>query len=222
MIEKLQLTETELNSNYEEFLNIIKTRFTGDRKKSILNLYSEDKLGLTLCTAPASISEHFHFAIAGGYLLHVCHVLDFAQKVEEMLRSAGTEIDYTEEERNFAALHHDLGKLGDPELGDYYVPQDQDWKSRKGEFYMLNPDIQYMDATDRAVYVLQQQGIKISWKEFLGIKLSDGMYKESNKGYLNTFAKEYHLKTELPRIIHVADYMSCVLEKSLVKQWSNG
>ena len=222
MIEKLQLEEDEMSSNYDEFIDIIKTSFKGNRKDALLDLYQEDKLGLTLCTAPASISEHFHLAVPGGYVMHVWHVFNMAKQVEGLLKSNGATIDFSEEERDFAALHHDLGKLGDPDLGEYYVVEDQDWKIRKGEIYKLNPQIQYMDATDRAVYILQKYNVPMTWKEFLGIKLSDGMYKESNKAYLSTFNKHMHLKTELPRVIHIADYMSCVLERNQQSQWSNG
>ena len=208
MIEKLDLTEEELNSNFEEFTKLIENSFTGTRRDQILDLYSEDKLGVEACTAPASISEHFHLAVPGGYLMHIMHVVKASYGVKSMLEKMGMEMDFTEEEMVFAALHHDLGKLGDPDMGPYYVSEDQDWKRRRGELYKVNPDIQYMDATDRALFLLQKYGITVTWKEALAIKLSDGMYKESNKAYLNTFNTGMHLKTELPRIIHIADYMN--------------
>lgn len=220
MIEKLNLNENEINSNYDEFISFVGKHFTGDRKRKLLDLYSDDNYGMAVAMAPASLSEHFHLAVPGGYLMHIMHVVDLSMKVEVMFRNLGMVIDFTEEERNFAAIHHDLGKLGDSGVGEYYVPEDQDWKIRKGEVYKLNPDLQYMDATDRAIYTLQRFGIPITQKEFLAIKLSDGMYKESNKAYLNTFSKDMHLKTELPRVIHVADYMSCMLERDLQKQFS--
>ena len=34
-------------------------------------------------------------------------------------------INFTNEELIFAALHHDLGKIGDLEGNDYYVPQER-------------------------------------------------------------------------------------------------
>lgn len=218
MIEKLDLNEEELNSNFEEFIEFIKKSFGGDRLTDLLDLYNEDCLGIETCTAPASISEHFHLAVPGGYLMHIMHVVKASYGVKAILEKMGMEMDFTEQEMVFAALHHDLGKLGDPDLGPYYVSEDQDWKRRRGEVYKVNPDIQYMDATDRAIYLLQKYQIDITWKEFLAIKLSDGMYKEANKSYLNTFNTGMHLKTELPRVIHIADYMSCIMERSFKKQ----
>jgi hypothetical protein len=40
------------------------------------------------------------------------------------------------------------------------------------------------------------------------------MYDESNPQYLKAFSKEVGLKTELPRVIHWADHMTCLAEKS--------
>jgi hypothetical protein len=221
MIEKPNLTENELNANYEEFMSFVKDSFTGDRRKKLLEMYSEDQLGLVACTAPASMSEHFHLAVPGGYLMHVMHVVRTAQIQQKLFETMGAVIDFTDEERNFAALHHDLGKLGTPGEGEYYIPEDQNWKIRRGDVYGLNPDLQYMDATDRAIYTLQKYEVSMTWKEFLSIKLSDGMYKESNKAYLSTFNKDMHLKSELPRIIHISDYMSCMLERNLKTQWES-
>ena len=69
-----------------------------------------------------------------------------------------------------------------------------------------------MDVTDRAIYLLQKYDIKISWKEFLSIKLSDGIYNEANKKYLISYNPDMVLKTTLPKIVHVADYLSCFSE----------
>lgn len=222
MIIKPNLNEVEISSNYEEFISFVKTTFSGDRRKRLLELYSDENYALSLSMSPASICSHFHLAIPGGYLIHIMNVVKFSERVQKDFQDSGITLDYTDEERIFAALHHDLGKLGDVGVGDYYVQEDQDWKRRKGEIYRLNPDLQYMDATDRALYTLQKFGITVTQKEFLAIKLSDGMYKEANKGYLNTFNKEMHLKTELPRVIHLADYMSCILERNWANTWDLG
>ena len=38
------------------------------------------------------------------------------------------------------------------------------------------------------------------------------MYNEATKEYLSTFNKDKTLKTNLPRVIHMADYVSCRAE----------
>ena len=89
----------------------------------------------------------------------------------------------------FAAFNHDLGKLGSLD-GEQYVYNESEWhRKNQGKLYNINPDIHWMSVTDRTVWLLQQFEIKITEKEFLGIKLSDGMYDESNPQYLKAFSK---------------------------------
>ena len=73
-----------------------------------------------------------------------------------------------------------------------------------------------MEASERALFTLQNYGIKTTWKEVLGIRLADGLYKESNKSYLVTFRPEMYLKSCLPRIIHIADYISATTERDIM------
>jgi hypothetical protein len=213
MIEKHNLTETELKANYDEFLTLISNTFSGERKDKLLHMYSESELGFPALMAPASMAEHFHYAFPGGYLLHITRVAKCVHAVKKLFEKMGGTIDFTDEEMMFAALHHDLGKLGD-HTGEYYVSEDQDWKRRRGEIYRMNPNIQYMDVTERTLFVLQHYGIKVTWKESLSIRLSDGLYKEGNKSYLVAFNKDMYLKTELPRVLHWADAISAASERN--------
>jgi hypothetical protein len=207
MIEKQNLTEEDIVANYEEFIELVKSSFTGERQEKLLHMYSPEEMGQEMATTPASMSEHFHFAFPGGYILHITRTIKAAFGVKKVFEALGAYIDFTDEEMIFSAMHHDLGKLGDMH-GTYYVPQDNDWKLKQGEVYKMNPEIQYMEVTDRAMYVLSHYGVKYNWKEMLGIKLADGMYKESAKTYLVHFKPEMYLKTNLPRVIHVADYIA--------------
>lgn len=209
MIEKPQLNEEELQQNYDEFISIIDTSFVGDRREKLLKLYSSEEYGITAIMSPASVCEHFHLAQPGGYLIHIMRVIKLSFACKKLFQLAGAVIDFTDEEMVFSAMHHDLGKLGDKEQGEYYVPQDQDWKTRRGEIYKLNPNIQYMEVTDRAIFILQKNGISMSMKEYFGIKLADGMYNESAEKYLKQYNPDHYLRTNLPRIIHQADYTAC-------------
>lgn len=211
MIDKFELNETEIQQNFDEFIDLIKKSFKGERREKLLHMYSENELGTEAAVAPASMMERWHLAHPGGYLQHIMHVVKNSFGIKKLWTVAGANIDFTDEEMVFSALHHDLGKLGD-ETGTYYKPQDQDWLFKKGEVYKMNPDIQYMDVTDRAVYSLQRYSIQYNWKEFLGIKLADGMYNEATEKYLKSFRPELRLKTNLPIVIHLADYTSCRAE----------
>jgi hypothetical protein len=214
-------TDEQLVENYEKFIAFIKKAFAGnpDRLEKLLFMYSESELGSELSVAPASGKLHFHSAYVGGYVDHVMNVCKNSMGMLKQFRDAGGFIDFTIEEMLFAALHHDLGKLGDGKL-PYYIPQDSDWhRKNKKEIFVQNGDLHYMDVTHRALWLLNQYGLKFSQKEMLGIMLADGLYNEASKQYFVSYSEDYQLKTELPYIIHWADHMSCRLEHS---QYING
>jgi CRISPR/Cas system-associated endonuclease Cas1 len=125
------------------------------------------------------------------------------------------EIDFTKQELIFAALHHDLGKLGVPGT-PYYLDQDSDWHRKRGELYKHNEQIQYMKVPDRAVFLLQTHGIAVTEAEYLSIKLSDVMYSDGNEAYLKNWTP-YSMKTNLPYIIHWADHMATTIERDKSK-----
>ena len=209
-----QYTAEQLAENYETFIAFITKAFAGnpDRLQKLLHMYSQDELGGELIVAPASGRAHFHSAYTGGYVDHVMNVCKNAFGMMKLFKEGGATIDFEIEELIFAALHHDLGKLGDGNL-PLYIPQDSEWhKKNNGSIFKNNGELHYMDVTDRAVWLLNQYGISFTQKEMLGIKLADGLYNESNKQYLITFSPEFQLKTELPYLIHWADHMSCRLE----------
>lgn len=206
------LTETELLENYNEFIDFLKDNFKGERLEKLLFMYSENELGFRAATSPASSKLNFHLAHTGGYLQHIMNVVRASKGYEKLYLHMGGEIDYTEEERVFAAVHHDLGKLGD-ETGEYYVKQTSEWHLKKrGEVYTQNPRLQYMDVTDRTLYLLQKYGITYTWKEMLGMKLSNGPFNKSTESYYTGFNPVHALKTNLPKIIHGGDYIACGTE----------
>ena len=48
--------------------------------------------------------------------------------------------------------------------------------------------------------------------EFIGIKLTDGMYDEGNVQYLKTYAPEKKLKSNMAHILHQADMTTTRIE----------
>ena len=210
--------EKELSANYEKFLKQLERLFSGERLEKLKHLYSETEYGYRVIMAPASAKEHYHNAYPGGYLDHIINVLTTSFGVKKLYEARGGTIDFTDEELAFATMHHDLGKLGDKEQGEYYLIQESDWhRKNKGEIYKFNSNLQYMDVTDRALFILQQYGIVCTWKETLAIKLSDGLYHEACKSYLMSYNPDHELKTNLPRIVHIADYISCRCEYDMWK-----
>ena len=118
-----QLTEQQIQDNWLKLRGIINDTFEGERLEKLNKMYDyfEDRM----VVAPASAKEHYHNACVGGYVEHVIHIVEMSQQVRDLWLQNGADINFTNEELIFAALHHDLGKVGDLEH-DYYIPQDED------------------------------------------------------------------------------------------------
>ena len=87
-----------------------------------------------------------------------------------------------------------------------------------GEIFTHNPKCEYMSVTDRAFFLLQHYNIPISKKEFIGIRLTDGMYEEANKSYLVAYKSEFQLRSTIQYILHQADMMAAQIEGRLTKE----
>ena len=202
------LDENKIKEDYDRFMSLIEE---DPRSENLKRMYED--LEQELVEAPAAAVQHHHNAFPGGYLDHVLRFYDISVDLTKTFHKFEGELNFTSQELQFATLHHDLGKLGEP--GEpYYVEQDSDWHRKTlGQNYKYNNTIQYMSVTDRAHYMLQQYDIKITKNEWLGIHLSDGMYEESNKSYLMNRMYPYPMKTNIPYIVHVSDYLAMVIEK---------
>ena len=206
----ITLTEKEILSNWEELRGIINNTFEGERLENLNKMY--DYFEERMVLAPASGKEHFHYAMVGGYVAHVLHVVGFAVQLKDLWEKNGGKIDFTDEELIFAAMHHDLGKVGDLH-NDYYVPQESDWhRKNKGEIYTHNGDLNYMTVTDRAVFLLGHFNIPMSELEYLGLRLTDGLYEQGNESYLKSYFPQNNLKSNIAYILHQADMMATHIE----------
>ena len=217
----IKFTPEQIQDNWNELIQLIKDTFPEDysdgRREKLLRMYHHFEERMMF--APASGKEHYHNCHAGGYVEHVLHVTKCAKQLHELWSQNGATINFTEEELVFAAVHHDLGKLGDL-AEDYYVPQDNDWWIKnRGEYYKHNPKLQYMTVTDRALFLLQHYGVQMTENEYLGLKLTDGLYEEANKSYYIGYTPERSLRTNIAYILHQADMMATHIEYD---QWKRG
>jgi len=211
-----ELTPKQIQYNWEQLRSLINNTFEGERLEKLNKMYDhfEDRM----CVAPASGTEHFHNAHVGGYVEHVLHVVDLALKFTNVWEADGATIDFTVQEIIFAALHHDLGKVGDLEE-DYYIPQESEWhRKNRGEIFTHNPKLNYMTVTDRAIFLLNHFGLDMSEKEYIGIRLTDGLYEEANKKYYITYTPGNTLKTNIAYILHQADMAASHIEHDEWKQ----
>ena len=205
-----QLTEQQIQDNWLKLRGIINDTFDGERLEKLNTMYDyfEDRM----VVAPASAIEHYHNACVGGYVEHVIHIVEMSQQVRDLWLQNGADINFTNEELIFAALHHDLGKVGDLEH-DYYVINESEWhRKNQGKIYNHNQDLTFMTVTDRALFLLQHFQIPMNENEYLGLKLTDGMYEDANEKYLKTFLPETGLRSHIARILHQADMMATYIE----------
>jgi len=109
-------------------------------------------------------------------------------------------------------MHHDLGKVGDLEH-DYYVPNESEWhRKNQGAIYTHNKELQHMTVTDRAIFLLGHFRIPMSESEYIGLRLTDGMYEEANKAYYISYQPERQLRSNIAYILHQADMMATHIE----------
>ena len=189
--------------------SIEKTIENTDKKEALINLHN--KWADRIAVAPASSKKSYHNAFAGGYVLHVLNVIRAVGIVASSWKKMGMELDFTNEEMYFSAICHDLGKLGNDEY-EYYLPCEESWMLKKGQVYVTNGNLQYMKVPERSLLLLNNAGITLTEKEYLAIKLHDGLYEDGNKAYYISYSEDYELKTCLPYILHQADMISAKVE----------
>lgn len=205
------LSAEKIQSNWSEYLTTIKTHVIGERKDILLKFHKEYENRIMMM--PASSKDWHHSAFEGGYVDHVLRVFKCAMELQKTWNLMGSPNDgYTDEELAFAALFHDLGKMGQQE-GEYYVPNDSKWHVDKlGMIYKFNTNIPAMKVPERSLFLLQEIGVKVSQNEYIGIKIHDGLYDDSNKFYFMSGQKETRLRNHLPLLLHQADHMASQIE----------
>jgi hypothetical protein len=207
----MKLTAEQIQDNWGKFLSIIDEHISEPRCSELKAFYKQYAERIMLM--PASHKKEYHNAFPGGYVDHVLRVVDCALKLNKVWVEMGVDTStYTVEELVFAALNHDLGKMGD-EQNESYIPQTDQWRKEKlGEDYKFNDQLEYMSVPDRGLHLLMSHGITFSRNEMLAIKLHDGLYDDANKPYLMSWSPETKPRTALVFIVHQADLMAARIE----------
>ena len=210
------LSAEQIQSNWERHLKIVEHYITGERRGRVT--YMLEHMTETMIMAPAAGKTWHHNAFAGGYIDHVNRVVEYALKQSKLYESMGGTVDYTEEELVFAALFHDLGKMGDGDK-ENYIPQTDKWRQDKlSEMYTYNPDLDFMLIPDRSLFILQKFGIQVSQKEWLGIRLHDGVFDDANKAYFFSHQESSRQKTNIVSVLHSADFLASKVEYDMWKR----
>lgn len=211
-MKKFTLSAEKIQSNWKTFRTIINDSFP-NRKDQMNKLY--DELEERTVMAPASSIDYFHNAFPGGYVDHVLRVYEISLKLYKLWADCGLITDnFSIEELKFVSINHDIGKLGMPGSNrELYQKNPSDWHVKnQGKVYQMNPEVPFMETTDRTFYLLNHYGIRYSENEQAGIQLCDGLYNETNKPYLVSFDVDKKQKTSIGTIMHHADMMACRFE----------
>lgn len=208
------LSEETIHANWKIFAK----KVNEFNRPGLVEMYGD--LSARLIKAPASSTTYHHNAFPGGYVDHVLRVMLITEKLYATWKAENADVDgFTLDELLFVALNHDLGKIGFPGEGnEHYQFNDSEWHRRnQGKVYKSNTNIPFAEVPDLSIFLLQHYGVKITWNEFLGIKVHDGLYNNANKPYLIAKSEGSKLKNSLPVIIHHADHMATIIEHSLWK-----
>jgi hypothetical protein len=212
------LEAEKINQNWKMYRSKVNDLFP-TRKDQLNKMYDdfEDRIAMM----PASSMAHFHNAFAGGYIDHVLRVMECTETLYNTWESSGADMSgYTKEELMFAAMHHDLGKVGFPGDGnEVYQIETSDWhRKNMGRLYKHNENIPFTMVPDLSIWLLQKYEVSMSWNEYQAIKIHDGMYDESNKPYFVARSEKAKLKTNMAIILHHGDHMAAQIE---YERWRN-
>lgn len=210
------LSAEKIQENLECFYKFINDYISEPRRTQLLQLYKDQEEVLVL--APASSKAAFHNSFPGGYVDHVNRVVKASLQVSELWNVMGANTDtYTTEELVFAALNHDLGKLG-LNGKPRYIPNDSEWHVKnQGANYKPNAELPFLPVQDNSLFILQSAGIQLSMNEYIAIKIHDGLYDDGNKAYLISGQNESKLRSCLSFVIHQADMIAARVEWE--KEW---
>lgn len=196
------LSEEQIVQNWEKFSSLLLQ--TGDDRKEAIQAML-DHFGDRLLSAPASSRTEYHNCFVGGLVEHSLRVLKNCTRLMKVAPDVYKDIP--EESVVFAALLHDLGKVGDLEH-DRYIPQTNNYYRDKGNLYEMNHDMEYSTVSHSGLFILQHFGIKTTWGEWQAILLNDGPVLAENKPYCMR-------ESALALLVHQADRLSAEQEKSL-------
>jgi hypothetical protein len=212
------LEAEKIKLNWDIYRDRVNTLFDS-RSEQLNRMYDEFEDRMMMM--PASSIAHYHNAFAGGYVDHVLRVMDCAEKLYESWQDMGADMSgYTVQEMLFAAMHHDLGKVGFPGDGnEVYQVETSDWhRKNMGRMYKHNENIPFTMVPDLSIFLLHKYNVPMSWTEFQAIKIHDGMYDDANKPYFVARSAQAKLKTNLPVLLHHADHMAAQIE---YERWKN-
>ena len=206
----MNLSAEQLQANWDRLMKAIDVYVEGDRGVQLKAMYTE--MQEQILFLPASGKPHYHNAFVGGYVDHVLRVLELAMKTKKFWEVSGATVDFTDEELAFAAINHDLGKVGDTNMPGYIEQTDKWRRDKLQEYFTPNKELPFMLMQDRSLYLLQKYGIQMTENEYFAIRLHDGIYDDANKAYFISHNPDSKFRTNIVHILHQADFLASKVE----------
>ena len=202
-MKQMRISSEKISKLLQSVPKIISEIENDNLREQIEHMFNDGNMFERFCSAPASHRANYHNCMPCGLLDHTLRVYSVAKTLFDMIPTESV----THDDIIVCSLLHDLGKVGDPDGEDYYLPQDSTWHQEKlGEFYKINDNLNYMTHAQRSLFWCQEYEIPLSQAQYKGILLHDGMYVEENRVYA-------HKEGLLTTIIHSADNLATNIER---------
>jgi hypothetical protein len=193
------LTLEQSLSEYTKFLELLDKYIPAERMVLIKEFFGYREL--TLTSSPYSIIQDSVGAYPGGYIVSVNKLIESALVLDRVWDKFSSNKHYTLEELVFSAAFCEIGKLGSNDE-PFFLPNDNEWEIKNRKLlFKYNTTSTNMKYSDKALYILQQSGIKVSENEFLAIKMYNSLIDEDNNFY---FRRDVELKSKLHIILNQA------------------
>lgn len=196
-------TEEFIRRNYEKTAELLKKVYSTE--SPLLKLVQD--LGERYALCPASSHKDYYSAFPGGLCYHNLHVLQWMNRFAAIMAPNL----YSSETLLKLSILHDIGKIGD-QKDDLYLPTNEDWKRRNGQYYDVNPNMQFMRIPQRSLFLATQYGIPLTQEEYLAIMLYEGQEDEANSTYK-------YREPKLATILYFASTWAQKIEKENIIQW---
>ncbi len=198
------VSEEQIVQNWEKFRGLLLQ--TGEHRAQQLE-HMLDYFGDRLIMCPASTRVEYHNCFVGGLIDHSLRVLKNCTRMMKVAPDVYSNIP--EESVVFAALLHDLGKVGDLE-NERYIPQTNNYYRERGNLFEINHKAPFSTVPHMSVWLLQHFDVKTTWDEWAAILLNDGPTVDE--------ARKYSMhEPVLALLVHQSDRLSCEQEKNTHK-----
>lgn len=202
----MELTEEQINNNYNRFMDLLKTNVHREGIDSLLAWLGEKDTKI----APAS--TRYHLSCAGGLLQHCLGVYDRLKKL--MVMEYGDKCPYTEETITLVALLHDISKINFYEVS-YRNTKDETGNWVKVPFYQVKEEQNRFIFGSHAMnsYYMLNTFVKLTYEEALAVLHHMGGLDSTEDTLTIKNISEAYKKSTLAVLLHEADLLATFVDE---------